>query len=187
MATKLGWFGVRDRDADSTETALRAIAAKQRKLALPEDGFRLLTSDGHTAAVLVGWEFAAVHAWAAAASEALDTVAVGFFLLEGCWDYGVYQGGARLSAMTWYPAELPAMVGETKRAAAALGVPVRMLLRYFDAILDGIEAEGGEVRAFPDDQRTIDNEWVHLDRARRLGFAYPDPDEGRVVAIKRAG
>jgi hypothetical protein len=59
MSTKLGWFGVRDCSRTRLIEALRTIAAANKKLELPSDGFLLESARGHTSASLLGWEYAA--------------------------------------------------------------------------------------------------------------------------------
>src|SRR5689334_2324358 len=130
MSNKLGWFGIRGRSLAKSTAALRAVAAARPKLARPEDGFRVATKRGNTAAVLMGWEYASVHDWALAISGELDTTTVSFFLLEGCWDYSIHRAGKRLAAMTWYPKPRPSFTGNLEGAAGALDVPVTLLRRY---------------------------------------------------------
>jgi hypothetical protein len=187
LSTKLGWFGVRDRKPTQVIEALKTLAQARRKLVPPEDGFRIASRQGNTAAVLLGWELAGVHDWAKATSGALDATTVSFFLLEGCWDFSIHHAGTRVAAMTWYPKRLPSLTGDMKQAARALDVPATLLSRYHEALLEVSEAdeEASAVYACKGDKYDIGNEWAHCDLARRLGFVYPDTGKVTMIAAAR--
>jgi hypothetical protein len=191
MSTKLGWFGLQNGNHGEVVDALHQVARSERKIALPEDGFRIASKRGTSSVVLLGWEYASVHDWARGCSRVLATTTMSFFLLEGCWDYSIHDRGKQLAAMTWYPEAKPKLTGDVDRAGAALNVPGSVLRRYHDAIVayikavdDDEDAEPG--RAFPEDKYEIGDDWVHCMLAERAGFHYPDPGTGQVVTISRS-
>jgi hypothetical protein len=137
-----------------------------------------------TSAVMLGWEFHAVSSWAQAVSQELKCVAVSFFVFDGTWNYSIFDSGEELAAMAVYSLPEPTLYGDVERAASLFGVEPDLFRRYETAfksavIEDGEGDDGEGPPPFPGDKYSPDDEWAHIDFARRLGgISYPDPGEG---------
>ncbi len=133
---------------------------------------------------MLGWEFHAVSSWAQAVSQELKCVAVSFFVFDGTWNYSIFDSGEELAAMAVYSLPEPTLYGDVERAASLFGVEPDLFRRYETAfksavIEDGEGDDGEGPPPFPGDKYSPDDEWAHIDFARRLGgISYPDPGEG---------
>jgi hypothetical protein len=197
VSNKIGYFGLRARLEDVPGTLSRVALACAPVDAVPEQ-VRVKQYGAWTSIVIAGWEFGHVHEWAQSASEIARTAAVSVFVFEGTWSYGVFDRGKHLAGMEWYPEEHPCLRGNLEQASRLLGVSEKLLKRYCigDVRLDPDEEDinkerlavleeladrlESEYRACAGDEYPPWDEWGHVDFVRKIGFDYPDPDDGHV-------
>jgi len=105
---------------------------------------------------------------------------------QDTWGYTLFDAGTLLDRF-WSVPELVDMspeecAGNFETVSSVLGVPPEWIAPYIRHVT---EAEQG-VKAFDDDEFTLNDHWVRVDFMRRLGLTYPSPGKvagGRYVKI----
>lgn len=145
MATKLGWFAVRNTEATSLVPVLERLKEQIAIEARP-NGFSIIdappprprlvdaTSPRSTPAPFAtvmphGWTFTTTPVWAEAVSKELEDIAISFVVFGGTWSYAIFDRGERLLEMDWTK-DLPVLQGDAAKAARALEVDEGLFERY---------------------------------------------------------
>ena len=107
MANCLGWFGVRGVDRAQAIAALRATCGVADLEDIPEC-FRVLDSGEWALVVLSGSESQyavpahAVSTWAQALSLRLNVSTISFLMLEGGWNFAIFDNGNEIAGLLDY-------------------------------------------------------------------------------------
>lgn len=125
---------------------------------------------------------------AASISNAMGGTSIALFEYDqAAWAYSIYSKGAFVDRFSNYPdisGDDSAMsTGHPEKVASIFNVPVSQVAPYLQRTGPALVG----VRAFPNDQATLDNHWVRVDFLRNLGIEYPIPGSqgnGRHLLIK---
>lgn len=128
---------------------------------------------------------------AAELSRITDNLAIAIFEYDQeTWGYRLFDHGT-LMDLFW---SNPEAVDESPEDYAGIPeivsgefcVPLETVAPYICHVSEANE----EVKAFEDDEHTLNDHWVRVDFLRRLGLTYPEPGKvagGRYVKIDEPG
>jgi hypothetical protein len=102
----------------------------------------------------------------------LDVPVVGFRVRRDGWEWAACDANGRIGGRTHEEGE-----GDLARVAELFGVSIELLRAY---------SQGGGGKVHAEDGFHLDDPWVHIDLAHKLGFDYPHPAAQRSLEV-RAG